>query len=119
MGGQHPGRHRAREAAMGVADIVLGSPRALRCGSCGRVMRDAGVVVEWVLCSGCMGEALPFQWIVGGDEYEVALREYRWGLRSRAGDFVGARFNTFDDKIDGTLQVTISRGMRWRDAWLR
>jgi hypothetical protein len=65
------------------------------------VMRAAGIVVEWVLCTGCMGGALPFQGIVSGDEYERALHEYRWGLRSRAGDFMGTRFDPFDDEIRG------------------
>ena len=61
-------------------------------------------MVEWVLCPGCMGGALPFQGIVSGDDYEGALREYRWGLRSRAGDFVGSRFDPFDDEIRGLLR---------------
>jgi hypothetical protein len=54
---------------------------------------------------------LPFQGIVSGGDYDRALREYRWGLRSRAGDFVGSCFDPFDDEIrvvlrgiDGTLQ---------------
>jgi hypothetical protein len=67
-------------------------------------MKEAGVVVKWVLCSGCMGGALPFQGIVSGDDYEGALREYRLGLRSRAGDFVGSRFDPFDDEIRGLLR---------------
>ena len=50
------------------------------------------------------GWALPFQGIVSGDDYEGALREYRWGLRSRAGDFVGSRFDPFDDEIRGLLR---------------
>ena len=68
------------------------------------MMRDADVAVEWVLCTGCMGGALPFQGIASGDDYEGALREYRWGLRSRAGDFMGTRFDPFDDEIRGILR---------------
>jgi hypothetical protein len=54
-----PRRHRANGKTMGAVDVVLGSACAL-CGVCGRVMRDVGVAVEWVLCTGCMGGALPF-----------------------------------------------------------
>jgi hypothetical protein len=50
------------------------------------------------------GGALPFQGIVGLHDYEGALLEYRWGLRSRAGDFVGTRFDPFDDEIRGVLR---------------
>jgi hypothetical protein len=61
---------------MGAAHGELGSVDALRCDACGQVMRDAGVAAEWVLCTGFMGGALPFQGIVSGDDYEGALHEY-------------------------------------------
>jgi hypothetical protein len=53
------------------------------------------------------GGALPFQGLVSGDDYEGALREYRWGLRSRAGDFIESRFDPFDDE-GGSLWVLMA-----------
>jgi hypothetical protein len=57
------------------------------------------------------GGVLLFAGIVSEGDYGVAFREYREGLGSRAGDFVGLRFDPFDDEvrrvlrgIDGTLQ---------------
>ena len=50
-----------------------------------------------------MSGALPFVGIVGEGDYEGALREYRGGLGSGAGDFMGARFDPFDDEVRGAL----------------
>ena len=44
-----------------------------------------------VLCSGCVGRALPFVGLVGKGEYSGALREYREGL--------GSRFDPFDYEV--------------------
>ena len=60
---------------------------------------DAGGV--W--CSGCMGGALPFVGLVGEGDYRGALREYREGLGSRAGEFGGLRFDPFDDGVREAL----------------
>jgi hypothetical protein len=65
-----------------------------------RVLRLSGCSALYWLHG--RGPALPG--IVGGDDYEGALREYRWGLRSRAGDFVGMRFDPFDNEIRGVLR---------------
>ena len=73
-----------------------------RCGSCGRVVRQGGFV--GVLCSGCLGAALPFVGIAGVGDYRGALREYREGLGSRAADFEGRRFDPFDDEVRGVLR---------------
>ena len=77
--------------------------RCPRCAACGRVVRVRGVGVGGVLCSGCLGGALPFLGIVGEGDFRVALREYREGLGSRAGDFEGLRFDPFDDEVRGVL----------------
>ena len=53
-----------------------------------------------------------------------ALREYRVGLGSRAGEFEGLRFDPFDDEVRaalGGLDATLRGceyvgGMRWGDA---
>ena len=50
-----------------------------------------------------MAGALPFVGIVGEGDYGGALREYREGLGSRAADFMGARFDPFDDEVRGAL----------------
>ena len=64
-------------------------------------MRGVGVVDVW--CAGCLGGALPFVGIVGEGEYGAAVREYREGVGSRAGDFLGARFDPFDEEVRGAL----------------
>ena len=49
------------------------------------------------------GGALPFVGIVGEGDYRGALREYREGLGSRAGDFMGVRFDPFEEEVRGAL----------------
>ena len=51
----------------------------------------------------CMGGVLPFAGLVGEGEFRGALREYREGLGSRAGEFEGLRFDPFDDEVRGAL----------------
>ena len=64
-----------------------------------------------VWCAGCMGDALPFVGIVGQGDFTGALREYREGVGSRAGDFLGARFDPFDEEARGALRgVDATRG---------
>ena len=46
-----------------------------------------GVDELGVLYSGCIGGALPFLGIAAEGDYRGALREYREGLGSRAGEF--------------------------------
>ena len=52
-----------------------------------------------VRCAGCLGGALAFVGIVGEGDYGAAVREYREGVGSRAGDFMGARFDPFDEAV--------------------
>ena len=40
---------------------------------------------------------------MGEGNYRRALREYREGLGSRAGEFEGLRFDPFDDEVSGAL----------------
>ena len=81
--------------------MVVG--RCPRCVICGRVVRVRGVGVVDVWCAVCLGDALPFVGIVGEGAFGAALREYREGVGSRAGDFLGARFDPFDDEVRGAL----------------
>ena len=77
--------------------------RCPRCELCGVVVRVRGVGREGVWCAGCMGRALPFVGLVGEGEFRGALREYREGLGSRAGEFEGLRFDPFDEEVRGAL----------------
>ena len=54
-------------------------------------------------CAACMGGVLPFVGLAGEGEYRGALREYREGLGSRAGEFQGLRFDPFDEEVRGAL----------------
>ena len=47
--------------------------------------------------------ALPFVGLVGEGEFRGALREYREGLGSRAGEFVGLRLDPYDEETRGVL----------------
>ena len=84
-------------------------------------MRVRGVGSVNVWCSVCLGGALPFVGIVGEGDYRGALREYREGLASRAGEFLGLRFDPFDGEIGGSWEgwtrpcvaARIMGGMRW------
>ena len=104
--------------------------RCPRCELCGGVVRVRGVGNVGVWCAGCMGGVLPFVGLVGEGEFRGALREYREGLGSRAGDFEGLRFDPFDDDVRGALgglDATLRGcgyvgGMRWvvvLGAWVR
>ena len=93
------------------AEMSGGGRRCPRCVICGRVLRVAGVGRVGVWCAVCMSGALPFVGLVGEGEFRGALREYREGLGSRAGEFEGLRFDPFDDEVraalaglDGTLK---------------
>ena len=77
--------------------------RCPRCVVCGRAVRVRGVGRTGVWCSGCIAGALPFAGLAGEGEYRGALREYREGLGSRAGDFEGLRFDHFDEEVRGAL----------------
>ena len=77
--------------------------RCPRCQLCGRVVRVRGLDREGVWCAVCMGGALPFVGLVSEGEYRGALREYRLGLGSRAGQFQGLRFDPFDEEERMTL----------------
>ena len=77
--------------------------RCPRCDSCGRVVRVRGVGQAAVLCSTCLGEALPFVGIVSDSDFRGALRDYREGLGSRASDFQDLRLDPYDDDLRGAL----------------
>ena len=73
------------------------------CEVCGKVVRVRGVGRVGVWCAECMGNALPFVGLAGEGDYRGALREYREGLGSRAGEFEGLRFDPFDEEVRGAL----------------
>ena len=77
--------------------------RCPRCEVCGRVVRVRGVGRVGVWCAVCLGGALPFVGLVGEGEFRGALREYREGLGSRAGEFEGLRFDPFDEGVRAAL----------------
>ena len=89
------------EAEAGVVEVVTG--RCPRCEVCGRAVRTRGVGRVGVWCAGCLAGALPFGWIVSEVEHRGALREYREGVGSRAGEFQGVRFDPFDEEVRGVL----------------
>ena len=80
-----------------------GVGRCPRCEVCGVAVRTRGLGQGGVWCPGCTSGALPFVGLAAEGEYRGALREYREGLGSRAGDFVGLRFDPFDDEVRGAL----------------
>ena len=80
--------------------------RCPRCEVCGVAVRVRGVGYEEVWCSGCMGSALPFAGLLSEREFRGALREYREGLGSRAGEFEGLRLDPFDEDVRGMLGYT-------------
>ena len=51
-----------------------------------------------------MGGALPFGGILSDGDFRGAVREFGEGVGSRAGDFLGLRFDPFDDDVRGTLR---------------
>ena len=77
--------------------------RCPRCEVCNGVVRVRGLGSGGVMCAGCMGGALPFAGLVSDGEFMGALREYREGLGSRAGDFQGLRFDPYDEEVRGAL----------------
>ena len=78
--------------------------RCPRCEVCGVVVRVRGVDRQGVFCGKCTGEVLPFVGIVSESEFKGALREYREGIGSRAGDFQDLRFDPFDEEIRAALK---------------
>ena len=77
--------------------------RCPRCEVCGRAVRVRGLGRVGVWCVGCMAGALPFVGLDSEGEFRGALREYREGLGSRAGDFMGSRFDPFEEEVRGAL----------------
>ena len=74
-----------------------------RCGVCGKVVRTRGVGRVGVWCPGCLGRTLPFVHIEAESDFRGALRDFREGLGSRAGEFEGLRFDPFGDEERGAL----------------
>ena len=91
------------EGASGEGGAVVTSGRCPRCEVCGRAVRVRGLGGMGVWCVGCMAGALPFVGLDSDGDFRGALREYREGLGSRAGDFMGARFDPFEDEGRGAL----------------
>ena len=87
----------------GDGSAVVVAVRCPRCEVCGRAVRTRGLGREGVWCVGCMSGALPFVGLGSDGDFAGALREYREGVGSRAGDFMGARFDPFDDEVRGAL----------------
>ena len=80
------------------------SRRCPRCEVCKRVVRVRGVGSTGVFCTNCISEVLPFVSILSESEYRGAIREYREGLGSRAGEFQDLRFDPFDEEVRGALR---------------
>ena len=74
-----------------------------RCDVCGKVVRTRGLGLDMVWCVGCLSDALPFVWLSGEGEFKGALREYREGLGSRAGQFSGLRLDPYDEEVRRAL----------------
>ena len=99
-----------------MASTVISETRTVsgtfpRCDVCGCAVRIRNIGHINVWCKRCISDSLPFLNIEGELEYRGALKEYREGLLSRAGDFQGLRFNPFGDeeretlgKLDGALK---------------
>ena len=85
----------------GGGDVMSG--RCPRCELCGRVVRVRGVGGVGVWCGGCMGGILPFVGLESEGEFRGALRDYGEGLGSRSSEFMGLRFDPFDDEVRGAL----------------
>ena len=60
--------------------------------------------LEGAWCKSCVSGAIPFVGIVSESEFRTALREYREGLLSKAGEFQGLRLDPFDDEMGEALQ---------------
>ena len=86
---------------MAVAADIQRMGRCPLCEVCGIAVRTRGLGQGGVWCPGCTSGALPFVGLVAEGEFRGALREYREGLGSRAGDFLGLRFDPFDDEVRG------------------
>ena len=69
-----------------------------RCVTCGRVIRVKNIERKGALCTSCISENLPFAGIVGETDFKGALREFREGIGSRAGEFLGLRFDPFGEE---------------------
>ena len=75
-----------------------------RCEVCQAAIRVRGVERQGAWCKNCISGTLPFAGIVSESEFRVALREYREGLQSKAGDFQGLRLDPFDEEMGEALK---------------
>ena len=75
--------------------IVVETQRRPRCDMCHRVMGVTGGREEGMLCSRCLGEALPFVGIQRAGDFHSALREFREGIDFGAAGHEEYRFNPF------------------------
>ena len=69
-----------------------------RCDNCMSVIRIRNIDARGAICAKCMANALPFLGIVSEGEFKGALKEFREGLRSRARDFEGLRFDPLGEE---------------------
>ena len=82
-------------------NVAVGCPR---CEVCGVVIRVRGIERVGAICRNCLSGALPFVGIVSESDFKAAVREYKEGLQSRAGQFQGLRLDPFDDEMRGALK---------------
>ena len=73
--------------------------RCPRCEVCGVAVRVLGVGMSGVWCKECWGREMPFVGLLAESDFKGALRDFREGLGSRAGDFQDLRLDPFDNNI--------------------
>ena len=78
--------------------------RCPRCEVCGVVIRVRGIEREGAICKDCLSGVLPFVGIVSESDFKAAVREYKEGLQSRAGQFQGLWLDPFDDEMREVLK---------------
>ena len=89
-----------------------------RCDICKAVVRIRNIELQGALCVRCMSETLPFMNIISEGEYKGAIREFREGLRSRAREFEGLRFDPFGEEEREILKGLDDavKGCRYREG---
>ena len=90
-------------AGCGSGEAAVVGGRCPRCDVCGKVVRVRGVGLSGVWCVVCLSDALPFVGLTSEAEFKGALKEYREGLGSRAGQFEGLRLDPYDEDVKRAL----------------
>ena len=75
-----------------------------RCEVCGVAVRGRDLGMTGIWCKKCISDALPFVGLLSEADYKGALREYREGMGSRAGEFQDLRFDPFDEETKETMK---------------